>query len=179
MKNRSRIIIYGNSILLITFTIYFFVLPTVILIQALGDPGLRSGETPGYAFRWHQSLSERIEEWALNRVASGQAAQMDTYDISGTEWPIFSSVFYLWTTEALQDAWEEDPSLAKSMPSQYARGAIEAVTALIADPNHAAWVKKHWGEDYLESENLFYRMLLISGLALVSLIWGLRGWQKP
>jgi hypothetical protein len=50
------------------------------------------------------------------------------------------------------------------MPTQYAHEAIKAVTALVADPNHAAWVKSHWGDDYLKHENLFYRMLLISGL---------------
>jgi len=32
------------------------------------------------------------------------------------------------------------------------------------DKGNASWVIKHWGEDYLEKENLFYRMLLISGL---------------
>lgn len=89
---------------------------------------------------------------------------MDTFNISGTEWPVFSSVFYLWSTEALQKAWEEDPSLSEVMPAKYARGTIEAATALIADPGHAKWVKDHWGEDYLKRENLFYRMLLISGL---------------
>jgi hypothetical protein len=91
------------------------------------------------------------------------ATQLSTSDISGTEWPLFGSVFYLWTTEALQEAWEEDPSLAPVKPSQYARGAIEAAAALVADPNHAEWVKDKWGDDYLHKENLFYRMLLISG----------------
>jgi hypothetical protein len=35
---------------------------------------------------------------------------------------------------------------------------------LIIDPKHATWVKKHWGEDYLHRENVFYRMLVISAL---------------
>jgi hypothetical protein len=64
----------------------------------------------------------------------------------------------------LQAAWEEDPNLSATMPSNYARGAIEAAAALVSDPNHAAWVRVHWGDDYLHQENLFYRMLLISGL---------------
>jgi hypothetical protein len=34
----------------------------------------------------------------------------------------------------------------------------------VADPGHAGWVKQHWGKGYLDHENLFYRMLLISAL---------------
>ncbi len=85
-------------------------------------------------------------------------------DISGTEWPLFGSVFYLWATESLEQAAREDPSLCPVPPSQYARGAIEAAAALVADPNHAGWVRQHWGDEYLQKENLFYRMLLISAL---------------
>lgn len=88
----------------------------------------------------------------------------DLNDISGTEWPIFSAVYYLWATEALQAAWESEPTLAPIAPAQYAHGAIKAAAALVADQNQAAWVQKHWGAEYLESENIFYRMLLISGL---------------
>ena len=51
---------------------------------------------------------------------------MSIYDISGTEWPIFGTVFYLWATESLQEAWEKDPALARVAPKEYARGAIEA-----------------------------------------------------
>lgn len=89
---------------------------------------------------------------------------MSIQDISGTEWPIFGTVFYLWATESLQEAWEKDPSLSTVAPNVYAREAIEASAALVNDPNHAGWVKEHWGDEYLARENLFYRMLLISGL---------------
>jgi hypothetical protein len=164
MKNRARLLVYTNAIIVVAVAVYFFVLPTIILVQAIVDPGLRTGEMPRSMFRLHRSLSRKMEPWARNRVTSRQAIHVSTYDISGTEWPIFGSVFYLWATEALQERYEEDPSLSRSEPAQYARGAIEAVTALIADPNHAAWVKDHWGEDYLKREDLFYRMLLISGL---------------
>src|SRR5271165_6733164 len=77
---------------------------------------------------------------------------------------MFSSVFFLWATEALQEGWNADPSLAKVEPRRKVAEAIEAAVELIADPNHAAWVKKHWGAHYLGRENIFYRMLLISGL---------------
>jgi hypothetical protein len=164
MKRALRFVVYGNAVIVFVLAAYFFVLPFGILVQALREPGLSGDGVPRVAFRWHRSLSDRYEPWAGDRVASGQATQLSTHDISGTEWPLFSSVFYLWTTEALQEAWEENPSLTPAMPSQYARGAIEAAAALVADPDHAAWVKNHWGERYLHQENLFYRMLLISGL---------------
>ena len=155
---------YGNAVIAMVAVSYLFVVPFYTLVQALNDPGLSSDKVPRIAFDWHRSLSDRYELWARHRVASGRATQLNPHDISGTEWSLFSSVFYLWTTEALQEAWEADRSLAPDMPSRYARGAIEAAADLVADPNHAAWVKKKWGDNYLHEENLFYRMLLISGL---------------
>ena len=164
MKLNARLIVYSNAVIAFVLIAYFFVIPFFILTLALFDPNLASGEPPRIAFRLHRALSRRYETWARDRVESGRAAQLNTYDIAGTEWPMFSSVFYLWTTESLQDAWEQDASLAREAPAQYAHGAIEAAAALIADPNNATWVKQHWGDGYLHRENLFYRMLLISGL---------------
>ena len=164
MKLNTRLIVYGNAVIAFVLIAYFFVIPFFILTLALFDPNLASGEPPRIAFRLHRSLSRRYETWARDRVESGRAAQLNTYDIAGTEWPMFSSVFYLWTTESLEGAWQADHRLAARPPSQYAQGAIEAAAALIADPNHATWVKQYWGDDYLKQENLFYRMLLISGL---------------
>jgi hypothetical protein len=178
MKERLRVVIYGNAIVALVAVTYFFALPAAILVQALSDPGLRMGKIPRIAFRWHRSLSERFEPWARKRIASGRATQLSTSNISGTEWPLFSSVFYLWATEALQDAWKKDPSLSRVMPSEYARGAIEAVTALVADPNHATWVKAYWGDEYLRRENLFYRMLLISGLTCHQKLLGDKTYQS-
>ena len=154
-----------NVFLLVVLAIYFFFYPALIIISELSDPGLKSGETPPrFVYTWHRSLSKKYETWARERVAAGTAADMSLQDISGTEWPIFGTVFYLWATESLQDAWEKDPALSRTAPNEYARGAIEASAALVSDPNHAGWVRKYWGDDYLSQENLFYRMLLISGL---------------
>ncbi|MBN1510416.1 MAG: hypothetical protein JXB13_00235, partial [Phycisphaerae bacterium] len=139
-------------------------LPVATVVRALRDPALSGQGIPQCVFQWHRSLSPRYEHWARGRVASGKASQLTRQDISGTEWPLFGSVFYLWATESLQQTVQEDPTLCRVPPSQYARGAIEAAAALVADPNHAGWVRQHWGDDYLGRENLFYRMLLISGL---------------
>jgi len=165
MEKRLTWCIYVNAILLTGVAFYFFFYPAIIIIRDLNDPGLKSGDgPPRFAYPWHRSLSKKYQEWASERVASGEAANMSIQDISGTEWPVFGTVFYLWATESLQEAWEKDPSLSRVEPKVYAREAIEASAALVSDPNHAGWVRKHWGDEYLTRENLFYRMLLISGL---------------
>jgi len=165
MEKKLTWCVYINSTLLIVLAFYFFFYPAVVILHDLNDPGLKTGDTlPRFTYSWHRSLSPKYEKWARERVESGKAADLSVNDISGTEWPVFGTVFYLWATETLQEAWEKDPSLSRTAPKEYARGAIEASVTLVSDPNHAGWVKKHWGDDYLSQENLFYRMLLISGL---------------
>ncbi len=165
MEKKLTGFVYVNAILLFILAFYFFFYPAAIIIRDLNDPGLKSGDTPPhFAYDWHRSLSAKYEKWARERVATGTAGNMSVHDISGTEWPIFGTIFYLSATESLQEAWEKDPSLSPVAPREYARGAIEASAALVSDPNHAGWVKKHWGDEYLSHEDLFYRMLLISGL---------------
>lgn len=164
IKKQLNYCVKINAIVIIFLSFYVFLIPAVMIIYNLRDPGLYSDSTPRCVFRWHKSISHKYEKWARHRVAMNAAADLTTENISGTEWPVFGSVFYLWATESLQDAFDINSSLSSSAPKIYARGAIEAAAALVADPNHASWVKQHWGEEYLEKENLFYRMLLISGL---------------
>ena len=164
MRKSVAVCVCTNTALAAALSLYLFIVPAAMVVRDLGDPGLRGGGVPHCALRWHRALSPRYEIWARQRVASGTAAALTTGDIAGTEWPLFGSVFYLWATETLQEAAEENPALCSVPPSHYARGAIEAAAALVADPSHAGWVKQHWGNDYLDKENLFYRMLLISAL---------------
>jgi hypothetical protein len=164
MRKSLSICVHTNTVIAVVLSLYVFVVPAMLVVRDLGDPGLRGEGIPRCAFRWHRGLSPKYERWARRRVASGTAAGLTTRNIAGTEWPLFGSVFYLWATEALQEAAQDNPALCRVPPSRYARGAIEAAAALVADPNHADWVKQYWGDDYLEKENLFYRMLLISAL---------------
>lgn len=155
---------YGSSVIFVLLAVYFFFSPFVLSILYLNDPGLKTDRMPKIAFSLHRRLSPRYEKWARKRVKLGLAEELSTEQIAATEWPVFGSVFYLWTTEALQEAFDKDATLSSTAPKDYAHGAIEAAAALVADPNHASWVREHWGDTYLEKENLFYRMLLISGL---------------
>jgi len=155
---------YGNAAIMIFLALYFFIIPFCTIIYDLTDPGLKGEGIAKYAFRLHRGLSPRYEKWARNRIESKQAEQLGIDQIAATEWPVFGSVFYLWASEALQQSWEKDNSTSSVAPNIYARNAIEAAAALVADPGHASWVKLHWGEQYLHRENVFYRMLLIGGL---------------
>ena len=97
-------------------------------------------------------------------MAEGRAAGLSTGDISGTEWPLFGSVFYLWALEDLQSAWDRGDHTGGAEPKVFAKDAIVAASELVVDPKHAAWVKKHWGPEYLHRENVFYRLLVIAAL---------------
>jgi hypothetical protein len=153
---------YGNTIIIIFLACYFFFMPLVLMVYYLADPALKKDAVPKFALHLHRRLSGKYEKWARQRVASKRAEKLDVEDIAGTEWPLFGSAFYLWATESLQHQWQKNENLSPTAPKAYAAGAIEAATALVTDPGHAAWVKEHWGQDYLHEENVFYRMLLIS-----------------
>lgn len=153
---------YTNAAILSFLAFYFFIIPFCIMIYYLAEPGLKGQGISRLAFHLHRSLSTRYEKWASQRIISGQAEQLSIEDIDGTEWHLFGSVFYLWGTEAIQQAWEKNHRLLHIEPKVYAADAIKAATELVTDPGHAIWVKQHWGTDYLHRENVFYRMLVIS-----------------
>jgi len=161
-----------NVGVMILISLFFFLLPGAIVIHELVDPNTRSAGIPRAAWELHRNLSPQYEKWAGSRLASKRAAELTTADISGTEWPLFGSVFYLWATESLQQAWDKDHSLSPVAPNVYARGAIDAATSLVIDPAQANWVKIHWGKNYLKTENVFYRMLVIAALTSQAALTG-------
>ena len=153
----------GLSVFLLTLGVFLFLYPGVRVSYELASLDRETVNTDRFAFAVHRKLAPKYERWAANRLASGRAGTHTTDDLVETEWPLFGSVFFLWATDSLQAAWENDPSLSPSPPKAYAAGAINAVADLLADPNHGKWVRDHWGDDYLHRENVFYRMLLIGG----------------
>jgi len=155
---------YGGALVLCLVAVYYFLVPGVLVVGDLSDPAFRGEGIPRVAWRLHRNLSEPYARWARRRVASGKAAHLDLYDVPSTEWPMFGSVYYLWATEALQKAWEADPSLSREAPAVYARETISAAVDLVLDPVHHTWVKEHWGEDYMHTQNLFFRSLIIATL---------------
>ncbi len=154
----------GNAALYIFLILFFLLLPCILIWQNIHDPGLQNGRIPAFVFEHHRAISGKYAGWARERIASGRASELTVNDISGTEWPLFGSVFYLITTEALQDEWEKNRQESGLEPKEYAREAIKQAIALITDTNHATWVIDHWGPNYLTHQDLFYRTLLIAGI---------------
>lgn len=143
----------------------FFAIPGLTVCwYLLTDKGLHGDGVSSFAYSRHEMLSEDYAKYARERIKSGKAETLKTHQIAETEWPMFGTCFYLWATESLQKAWEKDNSLSTEAPKVYAREAIDASLALALDPGNAKWVKDHWGEDYMNRENTFYRMLLISAI---------------
>jgi hypothetical protein len=164
LSGMIRKILCINSVLVVLLAASLFVYPPVRAVLDIRDPALRQPGIPKAAWRLYRNLTPRYAAWARERVAQGRAEDLSTSNISGTEWPLFGSVFYLWGIENLQAAWEAGDHTAGAEPGVFGRDAIIAASELVIDPKHAAWVKKHWGEDYLHRENVFYRMLVIAAL---------------
>lgn len=164
---RNMTIIRKSIGLIILATgLWFFVAPGVTVAWYITtDKGLSGEGVSTFAYRQHQLISDDYESYARERIGSGKAKSLKSWQIAETEWPLFGSAFYLWATESFQKSWEENPKLSEQAPKVYARGAIDAAKNLILDPGHAKWVQDHWGkEDYLTRENVFYRMLVISAI---------------
>lgn len=141
--------------LLLLFTTVCFLIPGLLAVRDLRDLALAAPGISQRARDLHESLTERIAPWARARVASGEAAHAPLYDVPTTEWPIFTTVFYLNATEALSE---------QGVDVRYASESIEASRDLLMDPVHHTWVRAHWGDDYLHDNNVFFRSLLIAGL---------------
>src|SRR5512133_539157 len=159
-----RKLICVNSVAVVVLAAYFFIYPPVRAVLDIRDPALGEPGTPKAVWRLFKNLTPRYGEWAKARVDRGRAEGLSTTDISGTEWPLFGSVFYLWGVENLQSAWEAGDHRHGEEPKAFAKDAIIAASELVIDPKHATWVKNHWGNDYLHRENVFYRMLVIAAL---------------
>lgn len=159
-----RKIICINSVAIFLLAASLCIYPSVRAALDIFDPALQGPGIPKAAWRLYKNLTPRYAAWAKLRVSEGKAESLSTSDISGTEWPLFGSVFYLWGMENLQSAWDAGDHTGGLEPKVFARNAILAASELVIDPKHASWVKKYWGNDYLHKENVFYRMLVIAAL---------------
>jgi hypothetical protein len=165
-----------NSIVMVLLFTTVFLAPAFIVSNDLRDERIRTGGIPASAWNQHRALSGKYANWARQRLASDRGLELSTDNISGTEWPLFGSVFYLWATEALQEEWDAR-QFTFAAPKVYSSNAIEAATALVIDPKQAGWVQKHWGTNYLTRENAFYRMLVIAALTSHARLTGDRSHQ--
>lgn len=140
-----------------------FLWPGLLLVRDLADPALRGPGIPRRARELHATLTPRIAAWARERVASGRAEHTALHDVATTEWPMFTAVYYLMATESLVLDWESHGRHGPS-PAVTSAAAVAASRALLLDPAHHSWVRRHWGSDYLHQQDVFFRSLLIAGL---------------
>lgn len=159
---RALPIVFG---LILSFvSAYYLLYPSLTVYSQIRASTSSPSGASGVASAIHAAIAEDFGLWARERVEQASGAKLNIGDISGTEWPMFSAVYFLWGTEELDKAWIEAGNSERPRPKVYARDAIEAAAELIVDPANASWVIRHWGDGYLETENIFYRMLLIAGL---------------
>jgi hypothetical protein len=88
-----RTLIRINSVLMVGLAGFFFIYPPIRAVLDILDPALSEPGMPKVAWRLYRNLTPRYARWARERVAQGQAEGLSTSDISGTEWPLFGSVF--------------------------------------------------------------------------------------
>jgi hypothetical protein len=160
--------LWGGTLVLASLSLLLW--PATETLRAIHDPAFGRAALPAQAWRWHAALSPAMEAWARARIGSTRAAGLALDDISGTEWPLFGALYYLRATESLDAGWSEDTG--RPRPALAARGAIDAAADLLADPAQADWVVRHWGADWQTRGNLFYRMLVIDGLAAQAALLG-------
>ena len=152
------------SAVVLTATVVLGFYPAVITGIVLCDTQLRREGQSKLVPGWFNGLSVRYEKWAGHYLESGRAQKSKS--VAATEWPMFGSVFFLLTAEALQEQ-----GLVDARSGQIRR-AVERAREIVVSPDTATWVKQMWGEDYLERENVFYRMLLILGTSAYESITG-------
>ncbi|MDA3799385.1 MAG: hypothetical protein PF692_09925 [Kiritimatiellae bacterium] len=163
MKKYFKLTIY---IFLIIFSLVFFLYPGITITRVVMDSQLRTTGESSLVPKWFMKSSKRYLSWANRYINSNFAKDLYHDDIPATEWPMFGSAFFLVTAETLYNQDKIDVSEKKLQE------AIEKAAEIIASPITATWVKTKWGDDYLHTENIFYRMLLMMGLSSYESITG-------
>ncbi|MBI4559648.1 MAG: hypothetical protein HY706_18830 [Candidatus Hydrogenedentes bacterium] len=143
----------------IVFSLLFFLYPAITVARIAMDSELRATGQCRLTHRWFTSAAGRFDSWATEYLDTAYASSVRHEDVAATEWPMFGAVFFLLTAETLYRQGKFD-----TVPARV-RDASEKAARIVASPVTATWVKTKWGEDYLEQENVFYRMLLIMGLS--------------
>lgn len=157
---------FTTAALVILFALAFFIYPAVTLGLVLLDGNVRTTGQSRLVAHWFKGTAQRYDRWARQFLAERTAAQVSPEHVAATEWPMFGSVFLLLTAEELQTQGALDPTRGP------VRAAVESAKNIVIAPETASWVRAKWGDDYLEQENVFYRMLLIMGLSSYEHITG-------
>ena len=146
-----------GMVFLFAFLILFY--PAAVTLRFALDAQFRRTGESALTVSWFESVAGRYESWADRFLQSRFAAGLEHDNVAATEWPMFGSVFFLVTAADLQRQGGIDATRGGL------RRAVDKAAEVVVSPDTASWVRQKWGPDYLERENLFYRMLLILGLS--------------
>ena len=159
------------SLFSLTLKASFLIYPAIMITLVMFDPQLKESGQSWLVPMLFKTTITKYNSWAEEHISLDKAK--NARGIALEEWPMFGAVFILKTIESLQNQGkieikDEDVSLA-----------IKNAVNIISSPSTAEWVKRRWkrrylktGQTYLESENVFYRMLLIMGLSSYKKITG-------
>lgn len=149
----------ASALGMIALTVAFCFYPAFTLIRVILDSELKETGHSQLLPSWFEATSARQSAWAQVYLESDMAESVVHTEVAATEWPMFGSVFYLVAAQELHDQGKIDAT------SGVIRDAVERSAEIVASSKTATWVRTKWGAEYLEQENVFYRMLLIMGLA--------------
>ncbi len=90
-----------------------------------------------------QRLSGRYADWATAYLNSCCALTINKWDVAGTGWPMFGSVFFLVTASELQEQGLVDARRGK------VRKSVEKAHEIVVSSDTAAWVKARWGNPFV------------------------------
>lgn len=145
--------------------------PAFQILRLTVSESLRERGQVAHLDEWFCATAQRYDRWASDYRQSKHASKVQSEDVAGTEWPLFGSVFYLLSAEELLKS-------GQIKLSDDVRASLLGAASVVADPVTATWVKNKWGTDYLEKENLFYRMLVVLGLDSYQKMTGDRSFES-
>jgi hypothetical protein len=160
-----------TAVIVSSLAVMLFIYPAIVITVALNDDTLRETGQSRLVPHWFKATARRYTSWADDYLETSYAASLYHDNVAATEWPMFGSVFFLVTADDLQAQGLIDAS------ADPVADAIEKAARIVVSPDTATWVRTKWGDDYLERENVFYRMLLILGLASYERVTGDRQYR--
>ncbi len=143
----------------------FFLYPGFKLVALVRDPGVSTTGRPSEFPESFRATARRYLHWANGYLESRRSVSVSPSDVAATEWPLFGTVFFLTSAEELV----KDGSI---QVDDELRTAVNRAADVAINPASATWVRRKWGENYLQQENVFYRMLLIMGLSSFETLTG-------
>ncbi len=164
MKNSTvinKVKIFISLTLIVIYT-SLFIYPAVVISWSMVDSRLYKEGESRFLPLWFETTTDKFNNWADDYLKS--ESRNDT--LAKQEWTPFGALFYLQSVESLMHKKRIDVNDPDT------RRAVDNAVAILLSPKTSAPYEKIWkkhrlqtGKSHLESENIFFRMLYLMGLA--------------